>query len=281
MGRALAVLIWLLTLGTVLLFTNGGWWFPKAISEHGPAYDRQFMLTIIVVGVSFAAANIGLGIVLWRYRATSSGERAVFTHGNNRLEVVWTVVTAAVFISLALLGQRVWMKLHFNPADKDAFTVSVVAQQFQWNFHYAGKDGKFGHTDPTLIKDADLNFVGLDSNDPASKDDTVVTSLVVPVNHQVELLLNSKDVTHSFWVPSLRFKQDLVPGMVIKVHFTPTVVGKYELACAELCGALHFKMKSYMLVLPEADHRALVELPQAQFQSKMTELLNKYPIITN
>ena len=280
MGRALAVLLWLLTLGTVLLFTNGGWWFPKAISEHGPAYDRQFMLTIIVVGIAFSAAQIGLGIALWRYRSTpKTTERAVYSHGNNRLEIVWTIVTALVFISLGVLGQSVWAKLHFQPANPDAYRVQVFAQQFQWNFHYPGKDKLFGRTDPTLIKDADLNFVGLDAADPNSQDDSVVTSLVVPVNHQVELMLNSKDVTHSFWVPPLRFKQDLVPGMVIKVHFTPTVVGKYELACAELCGALHFKMKSQMLVLPEEEHRALVELPQAQFQAKMKELLDKYPFI--
>lgn len=280
MGRALAVLLWLLTLGTVLLFTSSGLWFPKAISEHGPAYDRQFMLTIIVVGVAFAAAQIGLGIALWRYRSTpKTTERAVYSHGNNRLEIVWTIITALVFISLGVLGQSVWAKLHFNAADKDAFRVQVFAQQFQWNFHYAGKDKLFGRTDPTLVKDAELNFVGLDAADPNSQDDAVVTSLVVPVNHQVELMLNSKDVTHSFWVPPLRFKQDLVPGMVIKVHFTPTVVGKYELACAELCGALHFKMKSQMLVLPEDEHRALVELPQAQFQAKMKELLDKYPFV--
>jgi cytochrome c oxidase subunit 2 len=280
MGRALAILIWLLTLGTVLLFTNGKWWFPKPISEHGPAYDRQFMLTIIVVGVAFAAAQIGLGIALWRYRSTDQkSERAVYSHGNNRLEIVWTVITALVFISLGVLGQSVWAKLHFNPANPDAYRVEVFAQQFQWNFHYAGKDNLFGRTDPTLIKDAELNFVGLDPNDPNAKDDAVVTSLVVPVNHQVELMLHSKDVTHSFWVPPLRFKQDLVPGMVIKVHFTPTQVGKYELACAELCGALHFKMKSQMLVLPEDEQRALAALPQAQFQVKMTELLNKYPFV--
>lgn len=278
MGRALAVLIWLLTLGTVWLFTNGRWWFPKSISEHGPAYDRQFMLSIVVVGIAFAAAQIALGIALWRYRGAQPGERAVYSHGNNRLEIVWTVITALVFISLGVLGQSVWAKLHFQPAAPDAYRVQVFAQQFQWNFHYAGKDKQFGHTDPTLIKDADLNFVGLDANDAAAKDDDVVTSLVVPVNHQVELIMHSKDVTHSFWVPPLRFKQDLVPGMTIRVHFTPTTVGKYELACAELCGALHFKMKSYMLVLPEDEHRALAELPQAQYQAKMAELMNKYPL---
>jgi cytochrome c oxidase subunit 2 len=170
------------------------------------------------------------------------------------------------------------MDLHFQPAPANAYKVQVVAQQFQWNFHYAGKDNQFGRTDPTLIKDADLNFIGLDAADTKAQDDAVVTTLIVPVNRPVELTLNSKDVTHSIWVPPLRFKQDLVPGMLIKTHFTPTKVGKYELACAELCGALHFKMKSFMLVLPEDEHRALAEMPQAQFQAKMTELLNKYPL---
>ena len=79
----------------------------------------------------------------------------------------------------------------------------------------------------------------------------------------------------------LRFKQDLVPGMEIKVHFTANKVGKYELACAELCGQLHFKMKSYMLVLPEDELSALRAMPQEQFQARIAELLNKYPLPTN
>ncbi len=84
----------------------------------------------------------------------------------------------------------------------------------------------------------------------------MTAALAIPVNRPVELRLRSKDVIHNFWVPQLRFKQDLVPGMEIKVHFTANKVGKYELACAELCGQLHFKMKSYMLVLPEEEIQA-------------------------
>jgi cytochrome c oxidase subunit 2 len=156
--------------------------------------------------------------------------------------------------------------------------VEVVAQQFQWNFHYAGKDGKFGRTDPSLIDDGALNFIGLDSADPSAADDSVTAALAIPVNRPVELRLRSKDVIHNFWVPQLRFKQDLVPGMEIKVHFTANRVGKYELACAELCGQLHFKMKSYMLVLPEDELTALQALPQDQFQARMGELLAKYPL---
>ena len=278
MGRVLAVIIWLLTLGSVSLFFVKKWWFPTGISEHAPALDRQFMLTIIVVGLAFTAAQVGLGYMVWKYRDTGNRDRATYTHGSSKLEVVWTTVTAVIFIGLAVMGQSVWASLRFNEAPAGAFKVDVVAQQFQWNFHYAGTDGVFGRTDPTLIDDSALNFIGLDEADPNMKDDAVHSVLVVPVNRPVELALRSKDVIHNFWVPELRFKQDLVPGMVIRVHFTANTVGKYELACAELCGQLHFKMKSYMLVLPAEEHQALTAMPQEDFQTKVTELLAKYQL---
>jgi cytochrome c oxidase subunit 2 len=282
MGRALAVIIWILTLLSVLLFVSGKWWFPTAISAHAPALDRQFLITIIVVGISFTAAQVGLGWMVWKYRDTGKpGDRALYTHGSNRLEVVWTVITAVIFIALAVMGQSVWANLRLNDAPPGSYSVEVVAQQFQWNFHYPGKDNVYGRTDPKLIDDSALNFVGLDETDPNAKDDSVTAALAIPVNRPVELRLRSKDVIHNFWVPPLRFKQDLVPGMEIKVHFTATKVGKYELACAELCGQLHFKMKSYMLVLPEDELRALQVLSQEQFQARMGELLAKYPLTAN
>jgi cytochrome c oxidase subunit 2 len=278
MGRVLAVIIWLLTLGSVSLFFVKKWWFPTGISEHAAALDRQFMLTIIVVGLAFTAAQVGLGYMVWKYRDTGNRERATYTHGSSKLEVTWTTVTAVIFIGLAVMGQSVWASLRFNEAPAGAFQIEVVAQQFQWNFHYAGRDGVFGRTDPTLIDDSSLNFIGLDEADPNMKDDAVHSVLIIPVGRPVELALRSKDVIHNFWVPELRFKQDLVPGMVIRVHFTANTVGKYELACAELCGQLHFKMKSYMLVLPTEEHQALTALPQEDFQTKVTELLAKYQL---
>ena len=279
MGRALAVLIWIMTLLSVWMFVSGKWWFPASISEHGPAYDQQFILTIIVVGISFAAAQIGLGYTVWRYRDTGGGERATYSHGNNRVEIAGVIITAIVFITIAFLGQRVWASLHFQPAPANAARVRVVAQQFQWNFHYAGADGKFGRTDPRKISDESLNYIGLDSADAASTDDAVISTLVAQVNRPVELNLAARDVTHSFWVPPLRFKQDAVPGLDIKVHFTPQKVGRYEIACAELCGQQHYKMKSYMLILPDDEYTQLVAMPQAQFQTRVTELYKKYPVI--
>jgi cytochrome c oxidase subunit 2 len=279
MGRLLGAIIFAITIASVWLFANARWWFPRGITEHAPDYDRQFMLTIIIVGIAFVAAQVALGFAVWRYGSKGDrAERAVYTHGNNRLEMIWTCITAVIFIGVALLGQRVWARLHFYEAPPGSAQVHIVAQQFQWNFHYPGADGKFGHTEPKLIKDSELNFVGLDENDPAAKDDQVVTTLVIPVNRPVELTLRSKDVTHSLWVPETRFKQDLVPGMNIVVHYTPVVTGKFELACAELCGQLHFKMKSYLLVVTQQQYNDLLQLPQAQFQGRVTQLLKEYPL---
>lgn len=278
MGRALAVFIWVMTILSVWMFLSGNWWFPAAISEHGPAYDRQFKLTIIIVGLAFAAAQVALGYAVWRFRDTGDGTRAVYSHGNNRMEMIWTVVTAAIFIAVALLGQRVWYSLHMQPAPANASQVRVTAQQFQWNFHYPGPDGTFGRTDPSKISDETINYIGLDATDPAAADDAVVQTLITEVNRPVSMILMSRDVTHSFWVPPLRFKQDAVPGLQVPVHFTPNKVGRYEIACAELCGQQHYKMRSYMLVLPKDEYDALVVLPQAQFQARVTELYKKYPI---
>ena len=281
MGRVLAVIIWIITLLSVLLFVSGKWWFPAAISEHAPALDRQFMITIVVVGIAFTAAQIGLGWMVWKYRDTGSPtDRAVYSHGSNRLEVVWTMITAIIFIGLGVMGQSVWAQLRLHDAPPGSYSVEVVAQQFQWNFHYAGKDGKFGRTDPKFIDDGSLNFVGLDNTDATGADDVVTTTLAIPVNRPVELKLRSKDVIHNFWVPQLRFKQDLVPGMEIKIHFTANKVGSYELACAELCGQLHFKMRGFMLVLPEEEIQALQAMPQQDFQTHIQELLKKYPLPT-
>ena len=278
MGRALAVFLWVMTGLSVWMFLSGRWWFPTAISEHGPAYDRQFILTIIVVGLAFTAAQVALGYAVWRFRDTGGGERAVYSHGNNRMEMLWTGITAVIFITVAILGQRVWAGLHFEAAPPDSSRVRVVAQQFQWNFHYPGPDGKFGHTLPEKISDESLNYIGLDDTDPASKDDAVSSTLVTQLSRPVELVLTSRDVTHSFWVPPLRFKQDAVPGLEVPVHFKPNKVGRYEIACAELCGQQHYKMKSYMLVLPPEEYAALAAMPQAQFNKRVGELVKKYPL---
>ena len=138
--------------------------------------------------------------------------------------------------------------------------VRIAAEQFAWNIHYAGPDGKFGRTDITLI-DVQSNPLGLDRNDPAAKDDvTTLNQLYLPVNKPIIVRLRSKDVIHSFGVPEFRVKQDSVPGFTIPIWFTPNVTTaemrtrtanpefQYEIACAQLCGLGHARMRGIVVV---------------------------------
>jgi len=248
---AIALLIWLMTVATVFMFASRFFWFPDAITQNGRLMDQQFNNTLIVTSIIFVLAQIGLGWAVFRYK--DRGRAASYSHGNNKMEAIWTVATTIIFFTLNIMGQAVWADLHLSTPDPQALQIEVVGQQFAWNIHYPGPDGKFGRTSAKEISDSSGNPLGLLESDPAGSDDLVVPTMAVPVNREVQLLLRAKDVTHSFFVRELRFKQDAVPGMVIPVHFTANKIGKYEIICAELCGLGHYKMKSYLEVLSQED----------------------------
>lgn len=277
MGKITGLMMWLVAIGSILLFVLGSahWWFPHGISENAGPIDAQFNRTLAVVAVAFVSAQLALGYAVMRF-GRKGDARAVYTHGSNKLEATWTIVTAVIFVVLAILGQRVWVSLHLTAAAADAVRAEVVAQQFQWNFHYPGADGVLGKTEAKYIDDGSLNFVGLDPTDPAGHDDAQLTTLIVPKDRQVELTLRSKDVIHSFFVPALRFKQDTLPGMAIKIHFTAKEEGKYEIPCAELCGSLHYNMKTNMVVIPADEYDRLIAMPEEKIKEQLGELLQRY-----
>jgi cytochrome c oxidase subunit 2 len=277
MGKILGLLIVVIAIASVWMFVSGHWWFPDSISEHGPAIDRQFKLTAIVVAVGFVASQLALAYAIVRY-GRKGNERAVYSHGNNKLEAVWTIITAAIFVIVAVMGQVVWYNLHINEAAANAVQVNVVGQQFQWNFHYPGKDGTHGKTDAKFINDGSLNFVGIDPDDANGKDDIQMSTLIIPENRPVAIKLRSKDVIHDLFIPALRIKQDAVPGMNVNMHFTATKAGKYEIACAELCGSLHYNMKTFMLVLPQDEYNKLAEMSEDKFKERVGQLMQEYEL---
>jgi len=251
MPLLLAMAITVITLLSMYFFGAKTWWFPPYISEYGAAYDRHFMLTLAVTGVVFFFAQIGLAFVIFRYR--DQGRRAAYSHGNNKMEAVWTTATAILFISLVLWGQHIWAQAHLQAADPGSLQIEMWGQQFTWYARYPGSDRQFGRTKPELMKESIGNPLGLDPEDPASKDDLVMPIMAVPVNRPVEVILRSKDVIHSFFVRELRLKQDVVPGMENRIHFTASQVGRYEIPCMELCGLGHYQMRSFLQVMPEAE----------------------------
>ena len=258
----LAPVIWVLTVVIAYFFVAKTWWFLPPISAHGIAYDAQFMRTLVVVGIIFILAQFALGYVIMKFK--NDGRRAGYSHGNNKLEAIWTSATALLFLGLVVMGTKIWAGVHFDEAPADSIVVEVTAKQFSWSFRYPGADGKFGHTDLKLVNDANGNPLGLDDKDPASKDDIVSASLKVPVGKSIKLLMHSRDVIHNFFVPELRMKQDIVPGMEIPLHFQADQIGIYEVPCSELCGLGHFQMRTTMQVMSESDFEQWKQQQQAQ-----------------
>jgi cytochrome c oxidase subunit II len=249
----LAAFLWLLAVSTAVLFFARVWWMPELASVHGQAIDNQLLFTMSIMGAIFVLAHLVLGWFIWRYRSTANG-RARYWPNHPRLEAAWTIGTAVLFIGLGIQGNRVWARYLDEKAPADALTIEVTAQQFAWNIRYPGADGRFGRTDAKLIDDSLGNYLGIDPADSAGNDDIVTQNVAaVPVNRAVRVVLRSKDVTHSFFVPQLRVKQDAVPGLAIPVHFAVVRPGAYEIACAELCGMQHHKMRGRLHVMSDGE----------------------------
>jgi cytochrome c oxidase subunit 2 len=268
MGLALLCIIWLITFVSTYFFIAKTWWLPKGVAAAAAGIDHQFTFTYILMGIVFVAAQGALGYLVWKYRETKAARTVPYSHGNTKLEVLWTTLTAILFIGLNLMGTRIWAAERFEPARAGAVPVEVTGMQFAWYFRYPGPDGKYGMTRADLMDPSTggEGAVGLDTADPAAKDDVVTGTMYLPVNRQVDLSLRAVDVIHSFFVPNFRFKQDAVPGLVIRMHFTPTEVGDYEIACAELCGLGHYKMHGIVKVVSQEDFDKWIAAREAEKQ---------------
>jgi cytochrome c oxidase subunit II len=187
------------------------YWVPPNYTAGGEQIDSIlnfiFWLTLFV----FIAVQAVLVIYLVRYRRRE-GQTAHYSHGNNLLEVVWTTVPVLIFLGLAIYSNRLWAELHSDPPP-DALQVNVSAFQFGWDFRYPGADGKLGAV--AVGKISNENKFGVEESDEAGKDDFTSTELVIPFGKPIHIILNSRDVIHSFYVPWFRLYQDAVPGRTI------------------------------------------------------------------
>ena len=217
---------------------------PENIGTYAHDIDALYVVIFWITTITFFLTEGALLVFLLRFRARPGG-KAVYTHGNHRLEMIWTILPGLILLWLALYQMGTWRKIKVDrPEPKQGLVVEVMAKQFQWQFRYAGPDGKF-----------------------ATDDDICTTNwLHVPVDTDVTVLLRSQDVLHSFFLPNLRLKQDTVPGLTIRQWFramkTTEAARKeraargeagadkfeYEIACAELCGIGHTTMRGFLRV---------------------------------
>jgi len=207
-------------------------WLPENIASYGGKIDSLFYLIFWITTIVFVLVQVALVVFLVKYRHRP-GRKAQYTHGNGRLEIIWTTVPSVILVVLALLSRATWDEIRAEMPPGDVF-VQVTAKQFNWDFTYPGPDGKF-----------------------ATEDDlTVENELHVPVDKVVRLTLQSRDVIHSLFIPNMRFKQDTLPGRRIEGWFKATKTGEFEIPCAELCGFGHSGMLGSLKVQSPTEYAA-------------------------
>jgi cytochrome c oxidase subunit 2 len=205
-------------------------WFPENVSTFGADVDGIFWLIFYITTVWFLLTEGLIIYFIWRYRR-KPGRKAIYAPGDSWAQLAWVLVPMAIVVVLDLIidirGAEVWAKVKQRRPPSD-FIVRAVGKQFNWNFVYPGVDGKLD-TDDDLITDNELH---------------------IPIGKPIHVLLSSKDVIHSFFLPHFRLKQDALPGREIPVWFEATKLGAFEIPCAELCGFGHSGMKAWSLCTP-------------------------------
>jgi len=210
---------------------KGSSFFPIDVSTNGHKIDDLLHLTTIEIGIAFMLVVVLLVSFMILYRERS-GHSALYDHGNRWPHLALTGCLALcvyffIDLNIADLSAKVWDELRENMPDPDkSLTVRVYAQQYAWNFQYAGADGEFDTAD----------------------DITTINQLHIPAHQAVIVEMRSKDVIHSFNLPNFRLKQDVVPGMLTRLWFEATQTGEFEIACAELCGLGHYRMRGILTI---------------------------------
>src|SRR3954447_4672933 len=217
-------------------------------SEHGYQIDHIIEFCHWFMGSLFVGWSAFFIFVLWRFRKRRNpiaNHEGVTSGISTHLEFAVVLIEAVLLVGFAI---PLWAKrVNAFPESKDAILVHAIGQQFNWNFHLPGPDGTFGRRELALV--SNTNPLGLDSSDPAAKDDLVVLGeLHVPVDRNVIIDLSSKDVIHNFCLPSMRIAQDAIPGSIIPMWFKPIKTGTFEVVCGQLCGLGHYSMKGQLVV---------------------------------
>jgi len=243
---------------TFLMAMYGVWPFaacpmPPSLSTAGETIDSLFNGIHVLAVVILLGTGGTIGYVLWRFdhRRNPDGKAKYFSH-NTALELTWTLIPAVILVFLAFYQMSAWSENKMvrptttvNGVEKETPPMVLVkAKQFGWEFHYAGDDGKVETAD-------DLYVEGL---------------LVVPVGQDVVLQLESRDVIHSFFVPELRLKQDVVPGMTQFAWFKANQTAEVDILCTELCGWGHYKMKARLRIVEPSAFAAYIDQLESTYQ---------------
>jgi cytochrome c oxidase subunit II len=231
-GLAGSLLIWVIIggigaiAGGYIISTLTPVLMPAQASGEAEQIDSLFRFLLFLGGGVFLLVQGLLVITIIRFRRRP-GDEADGAHfdGNPTLEIVWTAIPAVVVVLLAVYSYSVWVAIREPKADE--LSIPTVGQRFAWSFTYEDPLDRIPEDQPQTFSDGVLHTY---------------------VGRTVVLHMQTRDVNHAFWVPTMRIKQDLLAGRTTDIRFTPTKAGRYRVVCTELCGSGHGAMYSYIQV---------------------------------
>jgi len=229
------------------MYGNIDWLMPgSAVPVSDRTYDVdglfKFMSIFGNAILIFVTGYVIYFAIAFRAKPGESAETiGVPIHGHTKLEIWWTVVPTIFLIILVWLSIVVWYKIYFGTA-APGLTAEVIGHQFYFEYRYPG------------LKKTIVSQFGSDASDNA---------LHLPIGVPVRILVTSADVIHQFWIPEIRLKTAGVPGLVTSVNFTPQHAGKFDISCAEFCGANHSQMQGKLIVEPVADFNKWLDAQKA------------------
>lgn len=247
------------------------WWLPLNASTVGKDVDSLILITHVFMAVLFVGWGIFFVYCLVRFRQRPN-QKAAYAEvtGLYSKSVELAVILVEAFLLFGI-SWKVWgsVKNEFPTEEKAPVHVRIFAKQFEWFFQYPGKDGKFGRIDPAKIDSESGNTLGHDPTDPDGKDDIVKNNIfVLPIDKPIIAELASRDVIHSFKVPVLRFTQDVIPGLRIPIWFEAIQTGNFDIACAQLCGNGHTKMRAEARIVTQQQFEEWLKTEKTEGQKR-------------
>lgn len=224
-GRHLAIVAVLVVIGSVVTYylLTAIYKLPTAASQQAGPIDTMFNAHFLAISVLFALIVVFILYSVFAFRRRPGDEEdGAHFHGNTALEIIWTIIPLITVIAFGIWAAFVLREV--TAEEPNELAVQVTGRQWSWVFSY-----------------------------PDYEDVGVTDELVLPVDQQIRLEMESNDVIHSFWVPEFRVKQDLLPGQVTVLRITPNLVGDYKIRCAEMCGFDHANMISTIRVVSQAE----------------------------
>ncbi len=236
-----------------------GWWMPQNVSSYGGDVDGLFNIILVFTGAAFIITEALLVWFMWRY-SHRPDRKALFVHGNHRLELAWTIATAGILIYIAFAQVGVWERIKYQGLMPEPDqVVQVTGRQWEWRIRYPADVTKSAKDGSAWAESQEVD------------DLHVQNELHTWAGAKVRIYLKTQDVIHSFGLPNLRLMQDALPGKTIPMWFQvkkeesntqwnaitfrceepEDVSRRWEIACKELCGGGHYRMRGRLYVHPD------------------------------